>query len=236
MTGEQGWVGTWSPTIGDPTLVGWLTVFAYFCVAYLCLRAFKGQKTTKDASAGFDRYVDAVRSLWRTFKGFRRPIAEVPARARIAMFWLIVAAMFVFLGINKQLDLQSLFTEIGRITFHATGLYGQRRVFQLIFIAVLAVTSVVVVYGFVQLLRDSVSKVWRALLGIGVTLTFVFVRALSFHHVDLFLGQDFLGLRVNWLLELTGIAIVGYAAVISAGQRPKRRARFRGRSSGPTHR
>ncbi len=35
---EGGWIGSWSPGIGDPTWVGWATVVLYFFVAYLGFR------------------------------------------------------------------------------------------------------------------------------------------------------------------------------------------------------
>lgn len=34
----QGCIGRWSPGIGDPTLVGWFTVFAYFATAWTAWR------------------------------------------------------------------------------------------------------------------------------------------------------------------------------------------------------
>ena len=37
--GEGGWIGRWSPGIGDPTLAGWLTVALYFAAAFACFRA-----------------------------------------------------------------------------------------------------------------------------------------------------------------------------------------------------
>lgn len=33
---DAGWVGNWSPGIGDPTLLGWATVLAYFGASWLC--------------------------------------------------------------------------------------------------------------------------------------------------------------------------------------------------------
>ena len=35
---EGGWIGSWSPGIGDPTLVGWLTVVLYFLTAWCAYR------------------------------------------------------------------------------------------------------------------------------------------------------------------------------------------------------
>ena len=35
----------WQPNIGDPTFMGWFTVFAYLLVAFLCLLcAFKNRQ------------------------------------------------------------------------------------------------------------------------------------------------------------------------------------------------
>ena len=212
MAEQTGWVGTWSPGIGDPTFGGWFTVFMYFVGAYLCLLAFKRQKTTQDRDSGFAAYKDAIQSLWRTFKGFKRPLAEVPARARIAMFWFLLAVAFTLLGINKQLDLQSLVTEIGRLVISQLGLYDSRRVLQISFIVVVALVALGILYLLSRILHDLVPKVWLALLGFGITLTFVLIRASSFHNVDVLINLRFLGLRMNWILELTGIFIVAYAA------------------------
>jgi len=37
--GEGGWIGHWSPSIGDPTVAGWLTVGLYLAAALACFRA-----------------------------------------------------------------------------------------------------------------------------------------------------------------------------------------------------
>ena len=39
------------------------------------------------------------------------------------------------------------------------------------------------------------------------------VRAISFHHVDLILKMTVSGVRMNWFLELGGIALVWIAAI-----------------------
>ena len=33
-----GWIGSWSPGIGDPTPMGWITVVGYLAAAWLCFR------------------------------------------------------------------------------------------------------------------------------------------------------------------------------------------------------
>ena len=43
-------------------------------------------------------------------------------------------------------------------------------------------------------------------------LTFIVVRAVSFHHVDVILGTRPFDVKVKWALESTGILLVGVAA------------------------
>jgi hypothetical protein len=52
-------------------------------------------------------------------------------------------------------------------------------------------------------------------------LTFIVVRAISFHHVDVFLKSGIAGLRMNWLLELGGISLVGGAAFLDASSKAR---------------
>lgn len=44
---DAGWIGRWSPGIGDATLGGWLTVVAYAVSALLCWRVLRNASTPK---------------------------------------------------------------------------------------------------------------------------------------------------------------------------------------------
>jgi hypothetical protein len=44
--------------------------------------------------------------------------------------------------------------------------------------------------------------------GVAFVLVYVLTRASSFHHVDVFLASTAMGLRWNWILELSGIGAV----------------------------
>ena len=44
--GEGGWIGYWSPGIGDPTIAGWLTVVLYVAAAVLCFRVGRSRGWT----------------------------------------------------------------------------------------------------------------------------------------------------------------------------------------------
>ena len=174
----QGWIGSWSPTIGDPSLRGWLTVAAYGVAAAACWRA-----------AGRERRAE-------------------PARAGLELLWRILAAALVLLGFNKQLDLQSAVTELGRILAHGQGWYEQRRTVQIAFIAVVCASGALGVAYLLYLARGAHGGVRWALLGTLLLVTFIAVRAASFHRVDLFLGLRHAGVTLNFALEVGGILLI----------------------------
>ena len=49
---------------------------------------------------------------------------------RVKLFWMGLAALLVFLGFNKQLDLQTAFTFLAKDFAKATGWYENRRIVQ----------------------------------------------------------------------------------------------------------
>ena len=128
--------------------------------------------------------------------------------------WTLVAILMALLCINKQLDLQSLLTDIGRAIAWDEGWYEQRRKFQKWFVlgilGVSGITTAFLAWRF----RGFWRKHFLLAGGLAFLLTFIVVRAVSFHHVDMMLKTSFAGVRMNWFLELTGIALVWGAAVI----------------------
>jgi hypothetical protein len=49
--------------------------------------------------------------------------------------------------------------------------------------------------------------------GLFFLMTFIVVRAISFHHFDVFLKHETMGVRMNWVLELGGISMIALAAL-----------------------
>jgi hypothetical protein len=132
---------------------------------------------------------------------------------RAFLFWWISGVLLTLLGINKQLDLQSLFTEIGRQVAKEQGWYGQRREFQFGFVEVFTAIAL----GSFAVLAIKMRTLFRrfalAFTGIFFLVSFIIIRAASFHHVDKVLGTWFLGAKINWILELGGILIIIIAAI-----------------------
>ncbi len=179
--------GHWRPGIGDPTLIGWLTVAGYLIAAGFC-----------GACA------------WRAD---RVSLADRFRQHRV--FWWGLAVIMLLMAINKQLDIQSWFTMVGKQLAKAGGWYSLRRTFQIWFIAGIALSGLI----FLMWLSWTFRLRWRqyglALFGIVFLVSFVIIRAASFHHVEQFLGWQSAGFRMNWILEIGGIACVGTSALIS---------------------
>lgn len=170
----------WRPGIGDPTLMGWVTVVAYFGAALLCFREALAVKTN-------------------------------PANRDKRLFWWTLTVLLVFLGFNKQLDLQTLLTLTGRRIAIAQGWYESRRAVQLIFVALIGAAGLLSVWLMTRLVRKH-PELRLALVGFVALLAFVVIRAASFHHVDQLINFHFAGVRMNWVLELGAITLVSMGA------------------------
>lgn len=133
-------------------------------------------------------------------------------------FWALVSALMLALGLNKQLDLQSWFTEVGRNLALQGGWYQDRRKLQLLFILALAVGCII---GLL-LLRQMLGQAWRhyrtTCTGLGLLATFVVMRAASFHHVDVLLNLRWGAFSGNGLAENTALAVVALGAWRAAGR------------------
>ncbi|MCK7468704.1 MAG: hypothetical protein MZU91_11700 [Desulfosudis oleivorans] len=118
-----------------------------------------------------------------------------------------------FLCVNKQLDLQSLFTDLGRVLARQGGWFDQRRVVQLWFVLAGAASGLAALAFMAWRVRPILKESLLLLIGLSSLLTFIVIRAASFHHVDVLLRSQLLGVRVNWVLELGGIGLIVLSAL-----------------------
>lgn len=162
----------WTPGIGDPSVVGWVTVALYLIAAGVCA------SVATRAGAGGGR------------------------------FWGVVAMLMFALGINKQLDLQSLFTQVLREDAVRHGWFAERRALQLTFIIVVAAFGLMLTVLLARRLRVLHRNMRLTAAGVCLVYTYVMIRMASFHHIDRFIGGSILGARWNWVLEIGGITIV----------------------------
>jgi hypothetical protein len=178
--------GDWHFGIGDPTPIGWFTVFAYLTATIACAGVWTLDRRTQQQG-----------------------------RLATPIFWMILTVLLLFLGINKQLDLQTLLNDIGRKKAKAEGWYGNRRVYQVLFIALVTAAGLAALCVFSWLARKQWRRNFVALLGTVFLYVFVLIRASSIHHVDIALQWKIAGAKWNWILELGGIAVVLLGAVLA---------------------
>ena len=168
---------SWSPRIGDPTPLGWLTTFAYLVTAGLS---------------------------WFTLR-HARPSDSVEYR----VFWALIAVGFAFLGVNKQLDLQTFATAVLKCVAQANGWYGERRHDQAIFIFGLVAGGSFLLLSAIWYFRQIYELIALALIGCALLAVFVMLRAATFNHEDELIGIPLLGTQTaDALLELPGILLV----------------------------
>ena len=161
-------------------------------------------------------YALAALACWRAHRA--APRAERRA-------WLVLAVGMAFLAINKQLDLQSLMTAIGRGTARAHGWYEHRRPAQTLFIAAMAGAGLI---GMVLLLRSyrrAGLALQGALAGAVLLCVFILIRASSFEKMDQFINSHLAGVRANHAMELGGIAIIAACALAALQPKVKKRRR-----------
>lgn len=175
---------------GDPSPIAWLITLAYFVVAGLC---FWAGRREKEAALGRARQWHAP------------------------LFWFVLCGLLVCLGLNKQLDLQSDLTQIGRSAARSGGWYEYRRLVQGVFVVLFGLGAAAAVASAVWFMRDVWRRYRMAFVGICYLCIFVIIRAASFHHIDTLLYHlPVGGYWVNTFFELGGNVILGLAAYRAA--------------------
>lgn len=125
-----------------------------------------------------------------------------------ARIWRFISLFFFILGMNKQLDLQSGMTELGRMVAYSEGWYERRQAVQVYFVIGVAAACVATIPAFIYCIRKSPVQMWIASVGSTFVLGYVLIRAASFHNLDSFFRSRFFGLKWYWILEMAGILIV----------------------------
>ncbi|WP_181280534.1 hypothetical protein [Aphanothece hegewaldii] len=170
----------WQPSIGDPSFMGWVTVGIYFITAFLCSWC-----------------------AWRTFQ-----LLSIYRFHHYYWLWLGFSICLIILGINKQLDLQSWFTIVGKNLAISQGWYLQRRYIQVAFISGIAFLFIACFFYLSKLVKKD-WKIFRlTFFGFLFLSSFILIRASSFHHIDQLIGLQIVGFRLNWFLEIGGLLCI----------------------------
>lgn len=119
------------------------------------------------------------------------------------VFWVLLTLFLVFLGLNKQLDLQTLLRQTMLSDLMIHHFYVYRRYIQISLMLLMALTLLIVLIKS----REHFVEYWQQykLIWIGVTLLFLFIftRALTFQFHDLGLSDKALLLEksINFTME-----------------------------------
>jgi hypothetical protein len=178
---------TWRPEIGDPTLIGWITFFGYMITVGICVRA--GRKACQHSVTG-------------------------PIQLNPAWMWWGCSAVLFGLGINKQLDLQTLLIEVGRQVAQANGWYGHRRMLQSVFTLLLVALTVTMLLGMIWKQRRFFKRNPLLLPGITLVGGYVLLRVVTIDHLD-----ESAGLKLDDQAWLAALELIGLLCIATAGHR-----------------
>lgn len=143
----------WHLAVGDPTVAGWAVCAAYTLAAVTATLVLR--------SADFHQ----------------------SHRPQTRGLWGLIALLMAALAVNKQLDLQSLLTALGRCLAQDQGWYENRRLVQRGFILVLAAFATLTGGALFWMLRGRLRQNLLPLLGLVALASFVLVRAGHFFHI-----------------------------------------------------
>ena len=175
---------SWRPGIGDPTVIGWVTVIAYGVAALLCLRA-----------------------------GLRIRRKQVQSQVDPPAPWFVFAAALLFLGLNKQLDLQTLLIQAGRQIALAGGWYANRRAAEAVFFFVASAIVVASLFFVGWRTRQFFKRHPSALVGSFLLLSYLLLRSASIEHLDEALGLNLEDRPWMAAIELSGIICFAVAGL-----------------------
>jgi ACR3 family arsenite efflux pump ArsB len=130
--------------------------------------------------------------------------------------WWLLAVVLLFLGINKQLNLQTLMIVMGRRAAFAGGWYGHRRFVQVIFSAAFALLGLCLLVCFAAHAKRFIERNRLAFAGVIVLLLFVVLRSSTINHANNLIGVDLKGEHWAWVLELCGSFLIIWSAAAAA--------------------
>ena len=126
---------------------------------------------------------------------------------RQRLFWWVLSVIVVFLGVNKQLDLQSLLTDFAKGLARAQGWYENRRAVQSAFVAGFALAALAFALWMAVLARGGGWAAWTALAGLSSLGLYVVIRAATFNHLT---GED-PRLSLGAAFEIAGTLAISFA-------------------------
>lgn len=129
--------------------------------------------------------------------------------------WTFISLTLLFLSLNKQLDLQTLISDTGRAIAINLELMEQRHIFKRVFILVVALCGIIFLIKYKENVVSFNKNYHLAFVGMTTLITFVFLRAISFHIFSDTFNNMLENIYFFKALELTSILILLLSILIS---------------------
>lgn len=123
-------------------------------------------------------------------------------------FYFGIAAVFVALAVNEQLNLLSKLTRLFSFLAWKQDWYGARQLIQVIWILAVLVASMLTLISSRRLSRELLSSKLVILDGVVFLLAVIVIHSISLHYLDRFFDIRLGFLKMYHLFELGGISIV----------------------------
>jgi hypothetical protein len=137
--------------------------------------------------------------------------------------WRAMALGLILLGINIELNIQSLITTVGRELARDEHWYDDRRGVQRVFILIVAGCATVAAIAALQRVRRQSLGIKGASLGFVLLCAFIIIRMTSLHNVDSFLRSMVLILPWNRVIELGCLGVIAFSAAVARERRARPR-------------
>jgi hypothetical protein len=152
---------------------------------------------------------------WATTVGYALAAVLCLRAARVRKYtgagesaaWRASAGVLVFLGVNKQLDFQTLLIAIGRTAAWAEGWFDDRRIVQKLFVGALALALMGLVLWAMSRHGFFLRNHRLAAIGLGLVLIYALLRAAEIDHLELGASSKPADQPWLWIIEVAGVTL-----------------------------
>ena len=130
------------------------------------------------------------------------------------LFWITLGLALLVLGINRQVDLQWLLHEVGKVMAERQGWFSKRRVVEIVLVAGFMIAVVLLLMFVWRVARREWRRHWLAFCGIVLLVAFVVMRAMRIHEVYALFNMEPPGRWLRTLLECGGAFCIGMSAAL----------------------
>jgi hypothetical protein len=172
----------WHLQANDNSLGGWLATGIYAALIVIC--------------------------WWEVLRP--TPAGNARARALKRPFWIWLSLGVTAVGINKQLDLQTLLVQFGRSVARSVGMMEYRRLMQAAFAVAAAAAAAAIAAALWRLSKRGSPSERLVIIGVCGLIGFVVLRIATFNHIDI-LTEEMAQQRPILALELAVVAFLCFA-------------------------